>query len=146
VKTLLSGSIQPILEKVATKNPDEDGMILSQNTAAGTVIPKNTDLRLQVGVYGEDDLEREKYDYHIFSYMLGSLGTVQTNGAAADPLAGQTAVRVLLSDERDQQQEILTKTAVPNELIIVTFKAYGKAKISLIVNNNFVKEVDYGEQ
>ncbi len=142
VKTLLAASIQPVLEKIPTRNSDEDGMILSQNTAAGTVIPRNSDLKLQVGVYGEDDLERSKFNYFIFSYMLGSMGGTVTN-ETADPAAGQPVVRVLMTDERGQQQEILAKIAVPNEFIVVTFKAYGKARVSLVINNNFVKETEY---
>lgn len=147
VKTLLANSIQPILEKVTTKNPDEDGIILSQSTASGAVIPKNTQIKLQVGVYGEDDLEREKYNYFVFSYYLATLDTAVSNETTAEGDPGlatkEAAVRILLSDEKDQQQEIYNKNALFGEQIAVTFKAYGKAKISLFINNNFVKETDY---
>lgn len=147
VKTLLANSVQPALEKVTTKNADEDGMVLSQSTAPGTVIPKNTQMTLQVGVYGEDDLEREKYNYYVFSYYLNTLGTVSSNDAAAmgdTNLANrEAAVRILLSDEKDQQQEIFNKNALYGEQISLTFKAYGKAKLSLFINNNFVKEMSY---
>lgn len=141
VKTLLANSIQPILEKVTTKNPDEDGIVLSQSTASGTVIPKNTQLTLQVGVYGEDDLERDKFNYFVFSYYLATLDTA-TN-ADTGQVNQEAAVRILLSDEKDQQQEIYNKNALFGEQIAVTFKAYGKAKVSLFINNNFVKETDY---
>jgi eukaryotic-like serine/threonine-protein kinase len=147
VKTLLANGVQPILEKITTKNPDEDGMILSQGTASGIVIPKNSQIRLQVGVYGDDDMEREKYNYYIFSYYLATIGTVSSNEASTlgDPsLANKdAAVRILLSDEKDQQQEIYNKNILYGETISLTFKAYGKAKLSLFVNNALMKEMEY---
>lgn len=147
VKSLLANGVQPVLEKITTKNPDEDGMILSQGTASGTVIPKNSQIRLQVGVYGDDDLEREKYNYYVFSYYLASVVSMSSNDAAnlGDPSVTNrdAAVRILLSDEKDQQQEIYNKNVLSGEQISLTFKAYGKAKLSLFVNNALMKEMEY---
>lgn len=148
VKTLMANSIQPVLEKVATKNPDEDGIVLSQNIASETVVPKNSDIKLQVGVYGEDDMERDIANYYIFSYPLVTMDTsASTNeGAlAADQTLNdkELVVKITLSDAKAQQQEIFNKTTHTGDMIILTFKAFGKAKLNLFINNSFIKEVSY---
>ncbi len=146
VKTLYLGSIQPVLEKVATKNSDDDGLVLSQSIAAGNVVPKNSEIKLQIGVYGEDDQERDKYNYHIFTYILApEISLSSSNTVSTDSLQGQDQANVVITcdDEKNEQQEIYNKTVRYGEFIITTFKAYGRAKLNLIINNSFVKEVVY---
>jgi serine/threonine-protein kinase len=138
-KTLIAGSIQPIIEKVPTKVEEEDGIVLSQSISGGTVVAKNSDIRLQVGVYGENDKDRDSYNYYVFSYFLNTLDTSGTNSEADN----QASVKITLSDEQKQQDEIYNQNASYGDYIIVSFKAYGKAKLNLFINNNFVKEIPY---
>jgi serine/threonine-protein kinase len=144
VKTLVFNSIQPLIEKVPSRNPDEDGFVLSQSVSAGTVVPKNSDIRLQVGVYGEDDLEAEKYNYYVFSYYFAPPASENSNQNNSTNIAEeQQTVKIILSDEKNTQAEIFNKSVRYGETIALAFKAFGKAKLSLIVNNNFVKEIPY---
>lgn len=144
VKTLAANSIQPILEKIIAKNPDEDGLVLSQSVAAGTVVQKNSDILLSVGVYGENEDEKNKFKYYIFTYFLESTNTVSSNEKApTNAVDNQANVRVTLVDEKNEEQEIYNKSVNYGEYVITTFKAYGKVKLNLIINNSFIKEAYY---
>jgi beta-lactam-binding protein with PASTA domain len=149
-KNLIAGSIKPVIDRVVTKNKDEDGVILSQSVSEGTIVPVNSDLHLQVGTYGEDDRERQMANWFIFTYVVANpgnpLSAPEDLGGEKSEASSQSAgpnIRVVMADELNQKAELFNKQSNWGENIVVVFKAFGKAKVTLIVNNSVVKEVAY---
>lgn len=146
---LLNGSINPLFDKMIVSKPEEDGLVMAQSISSNTVVTKNSDIRLQVGVYCKDDKEKQYMQYRVFSFVASS----QAAATADDPLGGGQKtggapmpqnIRIVVTDEFEQKQVVLdNKVAQPGELVIVTWKSMGKSKLSLMINNNFVKEESY---
>lgn len=137
LKPILSSGVRPVIMKSVTRNPDEDGVVISQNFNPGTIVPSDSDIQLFVGVYGEDDRETSMYNFGYFNYTLSSVDAAGDETASYD-------VRLVLQDERNEPTEIYANTtARMGELIVAPFKYYGKAVIRLVINNAIVKEVTY---
>lgn len=145
VPDLYDQGIIPVLEKVVADTRDTDGYILSQSIAPDTIVAKNTTLRLQVGVYGEDSIERDRYNYYVFRYFIPSQSYF-TNGMTAEQIQdiAEPHVIVTIEDETGKSTDIFDKLGTYNKWVTVVFKALGKTKLDLIVNNRFMKEESYG--
>lgn len=142
VRTLFENGIVPHLKKTLVDEQEKDGMILAQSVEQSTIIKKNSGIDLDVGVYGEDDVEKTKFDYHIFKYYIYKKST---DGDEADTSSMKEAeVKITIQDELGEEQEIMNKTMKYGKMVIVTFKSFGRTRLYLIINNNFVKEVSYG--
>lgn len=144
-RTLLLNSVQPVIEGTPVSNPEEDGLVVEQNILSNTVVPKNSEIRLRVGIYEENNQKRQIARYLVFSYKLESLTSISPGESSSNEnLSQKTAdVKIILSDEANEQREILNKPVKYGDWIVVCFKAYGKAKLSLFVDNNFIKEIPY---
>ncbi len=145
-RTLIVNSIQPVIEETPVQNADEDGLILSQSVQSNTIVPKNSEIRLKVGIFEDNDVKKQKARYRIFSYHLESISSVSSNEAAVmdESLAkNQANIKIMLSDEVNDQQEVFNKMQNYGDYIILCFKAYGKAKLTLFIDNSFVKEFPY---
>ena len=70
VRTLFENGIVPHLKKTLVDEQEKDGMILAQSVEQGTIIKKNSNIDLDVGVFDEDDIEKAKNDYHTFRYYI----------------------------------------------------------------------------
>ncbi len=146
-KTLIANSIQPVIQEEPVQNPDEDGLIINQNIISNTIVPKNSEVRLQVGIYEEDPVKREKTRYRIFSFKLENMSTISSNetGGSQDESLNksQASIKIMLTDEANDQKEIYNQTQNYGNYIILCFKTVGKAKLGLFVDNNFIKEIPY---
>ncbi len=145
-KTLIANSIQPVIQEVSVQNPDEDGLIVSQSIISNSIVPKNSEIKLEVGVYEEDSAKRDKTKYRIFSYRLESLSSVSTNAADVPDESltnNQVNVKIVLSDEANEQKEIYNQTQKYGNTIILCFKSLGKSKLTLFIDNSFIKEIPY---
>lgn len=145
VTQLYDDGVIPVLEKVLTDKPELDGIIISQSIAPETIIPKNTTVRLQVGVYGEDSIERDRFNYYVFRYFIPSMSYF-TNGLLPQQIEEirEPHVIVTIEDETGKERDIYDKRDTYNRWVTVVFKALGRTKLDLIVNNQFMKETTYG--
>jgi serine/threonine-protein kinase len=137
VRTMYSQGVIPRLNKVITDVREEDGLVITQSARAGSIILKNTAIDINVGVYGEDELERQKYNYHVFRHFIPARPDTEDSEAMAN-------VRITVFDELGEERDIVNKTEKYGSVITVTFKSFGRTRLFLIVDNNFVKEVEYG--
>jgi beta-lactam-binding protein with PASTA domain len=146
-KTLIANSIQPVIQEEPVQNPDEDGLIISQNILSNSIIPRNSEIHLQVGVFEDDAVKRQKTRFRIFSFKLENMSTISSNetGPSQDDSLNksQANVKIMLTDEANDEKEIYNQTQNYGNNIILCFKTLGKAKLTLIVDNNFVKEIPY---
>jgi beta-lactam-binding protein with PASTA domain len=146
-KSLIANSIQPVIEEEPVQSPDEDGLIINQDVLSNTVVPKNSEIHLKVGIYEEDAVKRQKTRYRIFSFKLENMSTLSSNETAAsqdDSLnKSQASVKIMLTDEANDQVEIYNQNQNYGNYIILCFKTLGKAKLTLFVDNNFLKEIPY---
>ncbi len=136
LRTLINSSIYPVIEKKVASSIDEDGKVLEQDIPAGAIIPVNSEIRLLVGVYGENEDEIRNANYRYFYYNLSSLGSEQAGSPELD-------VKILISDERNTSREIYSRKFTDKAQILTVFKSYGATKLILIVNNSVIKEVSY---
>ena len=148
-KTLIANSIQPVIQEAPVQNPDEDGLIISQNILSNTVVPRNSEVHLQVGVYEEDPVKRQKTKYRIFSYKLESMSDLSSNENSLSQdetlSKSQAGVKIMLTDEANDQKEIYNQTQNYGNNIVLCFKTIGKAKLTLIIDDNFVKDIPYDQ-
>ena len=133
VRTLFENGIVPTINNVQSGKPEEDGIVIGQNVPENTVVEKNSSIKLDVGVFGG-----KKYTYCIFKYFLTRSDVPMQ---VTDPGA---LVRVSLYDEMTQHTEIYNSSVPFDSWVVVTFKTFGLSKVSLIVNEALVKEMDYG--
>ncbi len=143
VRSLYKVSLIPQLEKVLVDTSEQDGLIRSQSVKPGEIVEKNTTVRLQVGVYGEDNLEKENYQYHIFRYYIPVKQTIVDDGENSVSQIAEVPVQISVQDGLVDEQDIYNKKVKTGTSLMVVFKSYGATHLFLIVDNQFVKEVVY---
>jgi hypothetical protein len=89
----------------------------------------------------------EKTKYRIFTYRLENLSGVSASNTAEVPdeslTNDQANVKIVLSDEANDEMEIYNQTQKFGNTIILCFKTQGKSKLTLFIDNSFVKEIQY---
>lgn len=145
VETLYDDGVIPALAKQLTSSESMDGVVLGQSPAVGEIVKKNTAITLYVGVYGEDALEQENYDYHIFRWYLPSMSAF-TNGMRPDEIEEiqEAHVVVTIEDELGDELEIYNSYDSYGKMITEVFRSFGYTELYVFVNNKYFKEVSYG--
>ncbi len=138
ITTLYNNGITVKLEKMITDNADLDGLVQEQDYEEGTVIPKNSTIKIKVGVYGEDDYEKGKYDYHIYKKFI-----TRKTGPEGEEMQGDGQAIVSIVDELGEEREVYNLGQQYNKTVIVTFKSFGTTKLTLVVDNFLRDEVTY---
>ncbi len=134
VTSLYQNGMTPRLVKEIVNTPDLDGMITKQEYQPGAVIPKNSTVQITVGVYGEDDYEKAKYDYHIYQAFITK---------KADEGNGEGLASVTIKDELGEERDIFSDKDQYGKTILVTFKSFGTTKLTLVVDNFLREEKTY---
>lgn len=133
VTTLYQNSMVPRLVKEIIDTPDQDGLVMKQEYEPGAVIPKNSTVQIFVGVYGEDDYEKGKYDWHIYRTVVSKREDDNGPGLAT----------VTIRDELGEEREIYSMDNQFGKSILVTFKSFGSTKLNLVVDNFLREEKSY---
>lgn len=144
VEALYDDGVIPVLVMQGTENEDEDGVILAQEPAAEEVVAKNSDITLTVGVYGEDDLERENTAYHVFRYYVPAKSTF-TAGMTESEIEEIASAHVVVqvTDGLGEESEVYAAYVDYGQTITVVFKSYGYTTLDLVVNDEFIKRTTY---
>lgn len=143
VKNLYQAGLVPKLQKVLVKEVEKDGSILGQNVAPGNIVEKNSTVILQVGVYGEDDLEKANFQYHIFRYYVPAKYVIVNDGDQQVSQLAEVPVQISVQDGLSDEKELYNKKITSGTSILIVFKSYGATHLFLVVDNQFVREVTY---
>ena len=136
VNTLYQNNIIPRIEKTIADSQDSDGIVLDQSADPNTVIPKNSTVDLKVGVYGEDDIERAKYNYHIYRFYVKKTEDTPADSQMAD-------INVSIKDELGEDKNIFSQKLPYGQWKTLVFKSLGATTLGLVVNGQYVEEKTY---
>lgn len=156
VTTLYKNYINPIIVTSNVESKDLEGVILSQNVAEGEILNRNNTVVISVGLYSLDSGEKEKMRWYAINYYIPkaeNIGELQiitneigeTNEIITPDAPTAKFYRALLEDELGRSRTIYEREGAEGTSIIRTFKAYGKAKVSIFADNEMIAERIYGE-
>lgn len=136
INTLYQNNVIPRIEKSIVNSVDKDGIVIDQSADPDSVIPKNSTVDLKVGVYGEDDIERAKYDYHIYRFYVKKPADTPDDSQEAD-------VSVSVKDELGEDKTIFNQKLPYNKWKTIVFKSLGATTLGLVINGQYVEEKNY---
>ena len=152
--TLLNNRITPIVITTNVASLSDDGLILEQNVAVGSILIKNSSAILTVGSYAYDEGERENMRWHVFSYRIprveGTKQIISTNeiGEVVDLGEGEQRTakfyQAIVEDELGRTRTIYERMGAEGTSFIRVFKSYGKTKVYIYADNEIIGSRDYG--
>lgn len=125
----LSVKLLPFLTDDETK----EGIVMAQSLEANTIVPKNTDIALEVGIYARVP-SATQYRYYLFTHTVRSMNEADTS---------DVSVLVVMVDENSRPIQLFNSTAPQGQLIVIPFKALGTATVQVFINNSLVREETY---
>jgi len=154
--TLFNNRITPIIITANIDSLADDGIILEQSVVAGDVLMKNTSIILTVGLYAYNQGDREKMNWHVFSFTIPRVvgyrrQVIITNedGTLEDAFIGeqQTAkfYTAVLEDELGRTRTLYERVGAEGSSFIRIFKAFGKAKVYVYANEEVIGSKSYGQ-
>ena len=154
--TLFNNRITPIIITTNIESLADDGIVLEQSVVAGDVLMKNTSVILTVGLYAYNQGDREKMNWHVFSFTIPRVvgykkQVIITNedGTLEDASVGehQTAkfYTAVLEDELGRARTIYEREGAEGSSFIRIFKAFGKAKVYVYANDEVIGSKSYGQ-
>ncbi|QJR21505.1 hypothetical protein BREVNS_0755 [Brevinematales bacterium NS] len=125
----LSVKLLPFLTDDETK----EGIVMAQSLEANTVVPKNTEIALEVGIYARVP-SATQYRYYLFTHTVRSMNEADTS---------DVSILVVMVDENSRPIQLFNSTASQGQLIVIPFKALGTATVQVFINNSLVREETY---
>jgi beta-lactam-binding protein with PASTA domain len=125
----LSVKLLPFLTDDETK----EGIVMAQSLEANTVVPKNTEIALEVGIYARVP-SATQYRYYLFTHTVRSMNEADTS---------DVSILVVMVDENSMPIQLFNSTASQGQLIVIPFKALGTATVQVFINNSLVREETY---
>lgn len=125
----LSVKLLPFL----TDDEPKEGIVMAQSLEANTVVPKNTEIALEVGIYARVP-SATQYRYYLFTHTVRSMNEADTS---------DVSILVVMVDENSRPIQLFNSTASQGQLIVIPFKALGTATVQVFINNSLVREETY---
>jgi len=125
----LSVKLLPYLTDDETK----EGMVMAQSIEKDTVVPKNTEISLEVGIYARVP-SATRYRYYLLTHTVRSMNEGEK---------GELSVLVVMVDENARPLQLFNGNVASGRVIVIPFKALGSATVQVFVNNTLVREETY---
>ncbi|MFN4216203.1 MAG: PASTA domain-containing protein [Brevinematales bacterium] len=129
----ISAGLAVKLHPFLTDDETKEGIVMAQSLEANTIVPKNTDIALEVGIYARVP-SATQYRYYLFTHTLRSMNEADTS---------DVSVLVVMVDENSRPIQLFNSTMSQGQLIVIPFKALGTATVQLFINNSLVREETY---
>lgn len=133
VKDAISAGLAVQLFPFLTGDETKDGVVMAQSLEANTVVPRNTDLALEVGIHAKT-ASASQYRYYLLTHSVQTMGQSE---------ATDFSVLIVMIDENAKPIQLFNSTVKAGQLIIIPFKALGTASVQVFVNNSLVREETY---
>ncbi len=132
-KDAISAGLAVRLIPFLTDDETKEGVVMEQSIEANTVVPKNTDLTLGVGIYARTP-SAQSYRYYLLTHTVQSMGETEAN---------DIPVLVVMVDESGRSLQLFNSTVPKGQLLVIPFKAMGTATVQVFLNNALVREETY---
>ncbi|MFN3659937.1 MAG: PASTA domain-containing protein [Brevinematales bacterium] len=116
-----------------TDDETKEGIVMAQSLEANTIVPKNTDIAIEVGIYARVP-SATQYRYYLFTHTVRSMNEANTS---------DVSVLVVMVDENSRPIQLFNSTIPQGQIIVIPFKALGTATVQVFINNSLVREETY---